>query len=171
MEIEKDLIDMVACDIDANRLEMVANNSRRLNLPMKITRADVRDLRNSEVRGLFDAVLADVPCSASGALRRNPDVKLLRKPSDIGNFVTKQVSILEGLWEVLKPGGRMLYVTCSLLDAENDGVINQFINGRDTEIIKIQSTAGMSRKFGWQCIPSQKGGDGLYFSLFKKLKF
>ena len=135
---------------------------------MKITKGDARDLRNSEVRGFFDAVLADVPCSASGALRRNPDVKLLRKPSDISIFVNKQVSILKGLWEVLKPGGRMLYVTCSMLEAENDGVIHQFINSRDAEIIKIQSAGGVSREFGWQCMPSQKGGDGLYFSLFKK---
>ena len=76
----------------------------------------------------FDAILADVPCSATGVMRRNPDVKLLRRTVDIRQFAEQQLAILQGLWPALKPGGRLLYVTCSLLDAENDAVVNSHLS-------------------------------------------
>ena len=117
----------------------------------------------------FDAILADVPCSATGVMRRNPDVKLLRRTVDIRQFAEQQLAILQGLWPALKPGGRLLYVTCSILDAENDAVVNSLLLGNTTvHILPIAMQRGIARDAGWQVMPEVDGGDGLYFSLLSR---
>ena len=99
---------------------------------------------------------------------RNPDVKVLRQSEDVAKFAMKQLSILEGLWPALKPGGRLLYVTCSILDAENDCVIDKFIQKRRVEVATIDSSNGIARKFGKQCLPTVNSGDGLYYAFLRK---
>ena len=117
----------------------------------------------------FDAILADVPCSATGVMRRNPDIKILRQPDDIGGFARQQLAILKGLWPALAVDGRLLYVTCSLLQAENDDVIARFAASNDGAVVEpLQLSEGLARQYGWQTLPDPKGGDGLYFSLLRK---
>ena len=116
----------------------------------------------------FDAILADVPCSATGVMRRNPDVKLLRRTVDIRQFAEQQLAILQGLWPALKPGGRLLYVTCSILDAENDAVVKAFCRQHEVHIMPIVMERGIARDAGWQVMPEVDGGDGLYFSLLSR---
>ena len=168
LETEPNLKELVACDISKTRLGKVEENRHRLGLSMKIKRADARKLPMSLSSNLFDAVLADVPCSATGVLRRNPDAKLLRQREDVAEFAKKQLSILEGLWPVVKPGGRLLYVTCSILDAENDCVVEKFIQTQKAEVTAVNSTHGITRRYGRQYLPNVNGGDGLYYSLLKK---
>jgi len=118
----------------------------------------------------FDAILADVPCSATGVIRRNPDIKLLRDKDDPTSFADQQRNILLGLWPLLKPGGRLLYVTCSVLHEENDDRIAQAL--ADLPAAKLGTLSaehGVATRYGIQVIPTVEGGDGLYFALLEKV--
>jgi 16S rRNA (cytosine967-C5)-methyltransferase len=101
-------------------------------------------------------------------MRRNPDIKILRRTVDIRQFAEQQLAILQGLWPALKPGGRLLYVTCSILEAENDAVVKAFAQQHKVQIMSIVMERGISRDVGWQVMPEVDGGDGLYFSLLSK---
>jgi 16S rRNA (cytosine967-C5)-methyltransferase len=92
----------------------------------------------------------------------------LRRTADISQFAEQQLAILQGLWPALKPGGRLLYVTCSILDAENDAVVKAFAQQHEVKIMPIAMERGIARDVGWQLIPEVDGGDGLYFSLLSK---
>ena len=80
----------------------------------------------------FDAILLDVPCSATGVMRRNPDVKVIRRKSDIDQFAALQSELLHSVWTLLKPGGRLLYATCSVLSQENDAIVGRFLDAEKT---------------------------------------
>ena len=168
LEWEPNIAELVACDVSEARLERVVENRARLNLPMEVVMADARNLPSTIMSSPFDVILADVPCSATGVMRRNPDVKLHRRESDPARFAEQQFSILEGLWPALKPGGRLLYVTCSILRAENDDVVRKFCDEVKAEVKPIQVAGGMRCDYGWQVLPQTHGGDGLYFSMLKK---
>ena len=105
---------------------------------------------------------------ATGVMRRNPDIKILREPDDIAGFASQQLVILAGLWPALKPGGRLLYVTCSVLAAENDEVVDQFATQYGADIDTLTLGNGTPRQCGWQTLPDQHGGDGLYFALLRR---
>ena len=105
----------------------------------------------------FDAILADVPCSASGVVRRHPDIKLLRRESDIRRFVHTQASILDALWPLLKPGGKLLYATCSVFPEENAAQIDAF----------VVRQSGVQRLLEEQLVP-QVENDGFYYALLRK---
>ena len=108
----------------------------------------------------------DAPCSASGVIRRHPDVKLLRRASDIEQFAAQQGRILQGLWPLLKPGGTMLYATCSILDEENSQVIQQFLQTRaDASIEHPAQGWGVEVAAGRQLLPCPQGPDGLFYAL------
>ena len=168
LERQPGLKELVACDVSAGRLQRVADNTERLGLTSTIIEADARALPSAMLSPGFDAILADVPCSATGVMRRNPDVKLLRRTVDISQFAEQQLAILQGLWPALKPGGRLLYVTCSILDAENDAVVKAFSRQHEVHIMPIVMERGIARDAGWQVMPEVNGGDGLYFSLLSK---
>ena len=155
-------------DISQQRLQRVRENSERLGLEMTTVTADASKLPESIRVKQFDAILADVPCSATGVIRRNPDVKILRQPGDIASFGMQQLTILKGLWPALKPGGRLLYVTCSLLQAENDGIIAAFSEHAKTIIHSLSLEQGRATQFGWQTLPHPSGGDGLFFAMLEK---
>ena len=168
LEQQPALAELTAMDISQQRLQRVRENSERLGLAMTTVTADASKLQES-IRGKqFDAILADVPCSATGVIRRNPDVKILRKPGDIASFGAQQLAILKGLWPALKPGGRLLYVTCSLLKAENDSIIAAFTDHKESIIHSPSLGQGLPTQFGWQTLPHPSGGDGLFFSLLEK---
>ena len=168
LEQQPALAELTAMDISQQRLQRVRENSERLGLAMTTVTADASKLQES-IRGKqFDAILADVPCSATGVIRRNPDVKILRQLGDIASFGAQQLAILKGLWPALKPGGRLLYVTCSLLKAENDSIIAAFTDHKESIIHSLSLGQGHPTQFGWQTLPHPSGGDGLFFSLLEK---
>lgn len=118
-------VEVLALDIEQNRLDKVRENLERLNLKARLIHGDAttHDWWNKR---LFDVIIADVPCSASGTVKRNPDIKIHRNPSDIGNFVLTQRYIITNLWQMLKIGGTMVYITCSIFKEENEDNISYF---------------------------------------------
>jgi 16S rRNA (cytosine967-C5)-methyltransferase len=168
LEVQPALEELVALDISEPRLQRVLENTTRLDLRLTPLVADASALPDALMDNPFDAILADVPCSATGVIRRNPDIKILRVPDDIAGFASQQLAILAGLWPALKPGGRLLYVTCSLLAAENDEVVSRFAAEHGAQINSVMLSTGTPRQHGWQTLPDQHGGDGLYFALLRK---
>ena len=119
--------------------------------------------------GRFDRVLVDAPCSATGVIRRNPDIKLLRRAGDIHNFARQQLAILTGVWPLLKGGGRLLYATCSLLEAENTRVVERFLaQTPDAEMLPLSVPWGEVTGGGRQLLPTVDGPDGLFYALMHK---
>ena len=144
LELQPALEALVAADVSAPRLQRVLENSARLGITLSTAVADASALPDALLARPFDAILADVPCSATGVLRRNPDIKILRQPDDVDGFARQQLAILQGLWPALAVDGRLLYVTCSLLQAENDDVIARFAasNGSGAVVEPLQLPDG-----------------------------
>lgn len=129
--LELAAIDLLALDAEATRARRIHENLQRLQLQAKVTVADCRQLAQQHLRSGqpgFERILADVPCSASGVVRRHPDIKWLRREQDIVGFARSQREILDALWQVLAPGGKMLYATCSLFPQENGAQIDAFLH-------------------------------------------
>jgi 16S rRNA (cytosine967-C5)-methyltransferase len=126
-ELQPALAELVAIDVSSQRLRKVADNLQRLNLHAELIAADAADLSAWWDGKPFDRILLDVPCSATGVIRRHPDIKLLRRASDIAPLVERQRQLLAKLWQCLKPGGRLVYASCSALQVETSGVIAAFL--------------------------------------------
>ena len=150
-------IELLALDIDARRTQRIADNLQRLGLTATVKVADCQNLGAWWDGRPFDAILADVPCSASGVLRRHPDIKTLRRESDIRRFAQRQAAILDALWPTLKPGGRFLYATCSVFPEENGAQIDAFL-------VRERSAERLLEE---QLLP-QKENDGFYYALLRK---
>lgn len=150
-------LDLLALDIDAGRTQRIADNLQRLQLSATTAVADCLDVERWWDGRAFDAILADVPCSASGVVRRHPDIKLLRRESDIRRFAQTQAAILDALWATLKPGGRLLYATCSVFTEENAGQIDAF----------LVRQPGVTRVCEEQLLPCPEN-DGFYYALLQK---
>ncbi|MEM6986405.1 MAG: 16S rRNA (cytosine(967)-C(5))-methyltransferase, partial [Pseudomonadota bacterium] len=117
----------------------------------------------------FDAILLDAPCSGLGVVRRHPDIKILRRAADIDRLVTLQAELLDALWPLLKPGGRLLYATCSIVRRENDIQAQAFQNRTpDLEILPIKLPVGRPSGPGWQILPGEMGCDGFYYALMRR---
>jgi 16S rRNA (cytosine967-C5)-methyltransferase len=163
------LADLVAMDVDTTRLERVGENLERLGLRATVIAGDAAQPPDRLQPASFDRILLDAPCSASGVIRRHPDAKLLRRESDIGQLAMRQLQMLDGLWPLLKPGGTLLYVTCSILDEENSQVVQAFLEGHDTATLSIPDAAGGEVvPGGRQLLPSAGGADGLFYALLIK---
>lgn len=163
-------IEVVACDKSADRLPRVQDNLQRLGLTAQLLVADLAAPPQALTDlAPFDAILLDVPCSASGVLRRHPDIKLLRRPEDIRGFCAQQLAILKGSWPLLRDGGRLLYVTCSVLPAENSELVARFLQetpGSSEQPMEVPGA--LPCQHGWQCLPAASAADGLYFALLGK---
>ena len=120
-------INLVALDNDEQRLERVRENLQRLELVAQLQTGDAAQPQNWWDGTAYQRILADVPCSASGVVRRHPDIKWLRRAEDIGGFARQQLQILTALWQLLARDGKLLYVTCSVFARENQHVINEFL--------------------------------------------
>jgi 16S rRNA (cytosine967-C5)-methyltransferase len=169
LELQPDLAELVAMDIHASRLEKVEQNLRRLGLHATLLKGDAAHPPTVLAPCSFDRILADVPCSASGVIRRHPDIKLLRRESDIPPLAALQAEILRGLWPLLKPGGTMLYATCSILDEENSRVVRQFLATQsDAQLLENGVTWGTAAECGRQLLPSAGGADGMFYALLGK---
>jgi len=125
--LERTDVALTALDVDATRLARVQENLDRLQLAATLIEGDAAHPEHWWDRQPFDRILADVPCSASGVVRRNPDIKWLRRPEDIAQFSAQQAVMLEALWRLLAPGGTLLYATCSIFNEENDGQVRAFL--------------------------------------------
>lgn len=157
---------MTAIDIEANRLLRVEENLQRLNLKAKIIAADAATPDTWWDGQLYDRILLDAPCSGTGVIRRHPDIKWLRKSQDIAVLTDLQRDILKNVWSLLKPGGTLLYVTCSVLPEENSEQVQRFVDENlDTEHIPITKNAD---DIGWQIIPSDNSMDGFYYAKLVK---
>jgi 16S rRNA (cytosine967-C5)-methyltransferase len=130
LELNPGLGGLLALDVDEARNRRVRDNLARLRLEAEVVTADAARPESWWDGRPFDRVLLDAPCSGTGVIRRHPDIKLLRRPADVQAFAARQRGLLEALWRVLAPGGRLLYATCSVLEAENSAVIGGFL--RDT---------------------------------------
>lgn len=149
--------DLLAVDIAHERLAKVKQNLERLNLSAELIVGDATNQKWNKDHQMFDLVIADVPCSATGTIKRNPDIKLTRKLSDIDNFVTQQREIINNLWSNVSNDGYLMYITCSVLRDENqDNVTWIKANLADSLIIEEL-----------QILPSLHN-DGLFYALIKK---
>jgi len=164
-------INLVAMDVDGGRLERVSQNLQRLNLTAKIVLGDAARPAGAWAGvGSYDRILLDVPCSATGVIRRHPDIKLLRKASDITKLVALQGQILQAIWPLLKPGGMLLYATCSLLPRENELQVAQFLQDQDdAQERPIEQTWGIARPVGRQTLPGEETMDGFYYACLQKI--
>jgi 16S rRNA (cytosine967-C5)-methyltransferase len=170
LEAEPNLASMVAIDLEAERLKRVDQNLKRLNLSAELLAGDVSDTQAWWDGTPFDRILLDAPCSATGVIRRHPDIKYLRRPEDINALADTQFHILTSLWPLLKPGGILLYATCSMLPTENEQVIDRFLKHvPDAESQPITLPIGFQQTHGWQFLPeahteNQAGHDGFYYA-------
>ncbi|MBL4823388.1 MAG: 16S rRNA (cytosine(967)-C(5))-methyltransferase RsmB [Colwellia sp.] len=170
LEQRPDIASMTAIDIEASRLIRVEENLARLGLTAKVIAADAANAKTWWDGQQFDRILLDAPCSGTGVIRRHPDIKWLRKASDIEALVILQQQILKETWSLLKPGGTLLYVTCSILPQENSAQIKYFLkNNSDAELVSIDSNDKSEEgMLGWQLLPGEKNMDGFYYAKLLK---
>lgn len=178
LETEPNLKSAVAIDISAKRLSLIRENLRRLNLDAVVLHKpilkdiDILDYcQESKLHNLpkFDRILLDAPCSATGVIRRHPDIKLLRQETDIKQLAAKQLEILNALWQLLKVEGILLYATCSILPEENTEVIEKFLQKNfDAEQKLIDINSENTVKYGLQILPGQNSMDGFYYAKLVK---
>ena len=157
-------VEMVAVDKDAKRLHRVAENLQRLELNAQLLVGDAARPRSWWDGNMFDRILADVPCSASGVVRRHPDIKWLRRREDIASFAQQQLEILRALWPLLKPDGKLLYATCSVFKQENEQLVARFLvdhnDARRLPIVLPDNSQG-------QLLPNEQR-DGFFYALLHK---
>ncbi|MEQ1837984.1 MAG: 16S rRNA (cytosine(967)-C(5))-methyltransferase RsmB [Candidatus Nitrotoga sp.] len=159
-------IDLLALDKDAERLTRVQENLQRLHLSAKLQAGDAAQPQDWWDGKLFQRILADVPCSASGVVRRHPDIKWLRRPADIAGFAQQQRNILHNLWSLLEVGGKFLYVSCSVFAQENQQVVDEFTRQQpDAQLMPMLAIAGVSTH--GQFLPDDQH-DGFFYALLHK---
>ncbi|MBR9728842.1 16S rRNA (cytosine(967)-C(5))-methyltransferase RsmB [Shewanella intestini] len=161
-------INLTAVDFDAKRLERVQQNLDRLNLKAQVIHGDAANIDSWWQGGKFDKILLDAPCSATGVIRRHPDIKWLRKNNDIEELAVLQQQIVDHCWTWLKPGGTLLYATCSILPQENRDQISQFLaRTPDAKLVTIAQQQN-PQDIGWQILPGQNNMDGFYYARLVK---
>jgi len=170
LETEK-TITLWALEKDPHRKALLENTFDRIGLtPAVLLCADATDPAAWWDNNVFDRILLDVPCSATGIIRRHPDIKIHRQPEDIIKLTQQQACLLESLWPLLKPGGILLYATCSILPAENGDQIAHFLSTHsDAEEDKSEATWGVAQQHGRQILPGQHDMDGFYYARLHKM--
>lgn len=170
---------LVALDVSSKRLELVEENLQRLgfesnyNKKLQIVCADAADLETwnpeSKLQNQFDRILLDVPCSASGVIRRHPDIKFRRTLEQVEELSKLQANILQSLWSVLKPGGRLLYATCSVFKLENSVQIHNFLHTQDdAKVLPLSIKQAINTDYGSQILPGNFDCDGFFYCLIEK---
>jgi len=162
-------LDLTALDQNAARLEQVADNLHRLQFKARLAAGDARQPADWWDGVLYDRILLDAPCSATGVIRRHPDIKLLRRDSDIAVLANQQQTLLASLWPLLRPAGRLLYATCSVIRQENEQVVERFLADQpDAEEQPIIAPWGHPQSHGRQILPGEAGMDGFYYAVLIK---
>jgi 16S rRNA (cytosine967-C5)-methyltransferase len=160
----------LALDADGDRLKRVEENMTRLKHHVDIKQGDAAQPSQWWDGQLFDRILLDAPCSATGVIRRHPDIRWLRKSTDIANLAQLQRKILEALWGLLKPGGTLLYATCSILPQENKLQIQQFLKDTSDATLAPLLKTETPENPGRQILPSEQQMDGFYYARLVKSK-
>ena len=161
-------IDLQCVESDADRMQRIQENFARTAVEAPIFRGDASALEWWDKRP-YDAILLDAPCSGSGVIRRHPDIKWLRRRDDIASLAALQRKLLTSLWQTLKPGGRMLYATCSVFRDENDRNIARWLSSSESaNPVPINLPVGRAAGDGWQILPGEGDGDGFFFCLLEK---
>jgi len=163
-------IDVLAIDQVDARLQRVRDNLQRLALTATVKQGDALKPGDWWDNQPFDRILLDAPCSATGVIRRHPDIKLLRRASDIPRLAKTQAQMLRALWPLLKTGGMLLYATCSVLPEENGMQIKQFVaTTPDARHTPIDADWGHAGEFGRQIWPGEAQMDGFYYATIYKV--
>ncbi len=162
-------IEMTAVELQPLRMQRVQQNLDRLGLHAGLIVGDATDIQAWWDGRMFDRILVDAPCSASGVIRRHPDIKSLRHADDLDALTTVQQQILLHALSMLKPGGTLLYVTCSVLKRENEQQIAQLLSASEEVVeVAIDEIQGMPCAHGRQLLPGDMDGDGFYYARLKK---
>ncbi|SFL93867.1 16S rRNA (cytosine(967)-C(5))-methyltransferase RsmB [Marinobacter zhejiangensis] len=163
------LAEVVAIDQSEERLPRVAENLDRLGLDATLKAADAGATEQWWDGQPFDRILLDVPCSASGVIRRHPDIKLLRREGDITPLASIQIGLLEAMWGILKPGGRLVYATCSVFPQENHRIIQRFLKQQaDAQLLAPDVAWGRDMGAGRQLLPDPDSHDGFFYAVLTK---
>ena len=169
---------LVALDVSSKRLELVHENLQRLDFKAKsnkvqIVCADAAELNTwnveTENQKEFHRILLDVPCSASGVIRRHPDIKFRRNLEQVQEITKVQAKLLHSMWSILKPGGRMLYATCSVFNLENSLQIQKFLGTtKDAKVLPLDIKGAINTVWGSQILPNMNDCDGFFYCLLEK---
>jgi 16S rRNA (cytosine967-C5)-methyltransferase len=176
LELEPGIAELVALDVDAARAARIESNLSRLGLAARILVADASEPLTWWDGRAFDRILLDVPCSGTGVIRRHPDIKLLRRAGDVPRFAAQQAAMLRNCWELLAPGGRLLYASCSVLAAENSDVVHAFLGlqasaGDVTESARLSLPGALPWQLagpGCALASGAGGADGFYYACLEK---
>ena len=169
LEAQPDLGELVAMDIDRDRLGLVTDNVDRIGSRVRLIAADASETRNWWDGTEFDRILLDAPCTGTGVIRRHPDIKLLRRDTDVTELADTQLRMLEGCWPTLRNGGRLVYATCSVLRQENARIIQRFINAHmDAQLVPITLDWGEETGYGRQLITGMHHQDGFFYACLVK---
>ncbi len=169
LESEKEIKSLTVVEKNPHRAKKLTETLNRLNLNAITKISDINDLENWWTQEPFDRILLDAPCSATGVIRRHPDIKLLRTPEEVSHISEIQLTLLNTLWKTLKPGGLVLYVTCSILKQENSEIIKKFIaNQNDCSLKPIEAQWGVDTNYGRQILTGQDNMDGFFYACLEK---
>jgi 16S rRNA (cytosine967-C5)-methyltransferase len=162
-------IELVAVEAEAERLITLRDTLQRLGLTATVIGGDAADPGAWWDGRAFDRILLDAPCTATGVIRRHPDIKALRRPTDVAATAALQARLLDALWSLLQGNGKLLYATCSLLPAENQDQIRSFLGRRpDAVVLPIETEWGIPTDPGRQILPGQGDMDGFFYALLQK---
>ena len=162
-------LQMTAVDVDDVRLQRVRENLARAGQEAELVVADVTTAHLLWREPIFDRILLDAPCSATGVIRRHPDIKCLRRETDITNVKQIQAAMLDSLWNTLKPGGRLVYATCSILRDENDRQVKAFLARQpQAKLVPFDAPWGHDTDMGRQILPGENDMDGFFYAILEK---
>jgi 16S rRNA (cytosine967-C5)-methyltransferase len=182
LELQPQIEELTALDLSKERLVRVEENLQRLGLQAIVVAGDAAEPQTWWDGRVFDRILLDVPCSATGVIRRHPDIKLLRRADDIGALAQRQQQLLERVWPMLKPGGRLLYASCSVLRKETSDVVGAFLRptaqARDTTATALTSVmrklgqdapgTSVTQSIGYAIRTGTADMDGFYYACLEK---
>lgn len=167
--LERHTLHMTAVELEARRAQRIRENLTRLKLEATLKVADAAKVQSWWDGEPYQRILLDAPCSASGVVRRHPDVKLRRTPQEVATAVGLQAKLLAALWPLLAPGGKLLYVTCSVFQRENAAQIAAFLAGHpDAAALPLDAPWGVSAGPGRQVLTGEGGMDGFYYACLEK---
>ena len=171
LEMDPGIESCIALDVDAKRLRRVEENLSRQGVKATVVHGDALHPTPWWDKRCFDRILLDAPCSATGVIRRHPDIKLLRTDKEIDDICLVQYHMLRSLWPLLAPNGIMVYATCSVIPEENEHQIARFVaDYADCQILPITAGWGRATQHGRQILPGEHGMDGFFYSILMKNK-